>query len=153
MKKKVTNAEDLTLAIAELELKAEEQRKDIKETFKRVSDNLKPLNLIKNGVRSVFTEEHRGDLINALFGLGTGMLSRKLLLGRTKGILGKSMGKAVEWGIAGLVTNNAEKVKEKAGWWIDKIFKKKPSGNNIVTTIKTPKQTPQSDNISKQTLP
>jgi hypothetical protein len=149
MKKKVTNAEDLTLAISELELKVEEQRKDIQETFKRVSDNLKPLNLIKNGVRSVFTEEHRGDLINALFGLGTGMLSRKLLLGRTKGFLGKSMGKVVEWGIAGLVTNNAEKVKEKAGWWIDKIFKKKHSANNIGTTNYVPTKTAQSSNIPK----
>jgi hypothetical protein len=153
MKKKVTNADDLALAISELELTVEEQRKDIKETFKRVSDKLKPFNLIKNGVRSVFTEEHRGDLINALFGLGTGMLSRKLLLGRTRGLLGKSMGKVVEWGIAGLVTNNAEKVKEKAGWWIDKIFKKKHSSNTISTTNNVPKKTAQSDIIPNQISP
>lgn len=130
MKRKVNNAEDLAQRISELEIKAEAQRKDLGETYKRVADNLKPLNLIKSGVRSVFTEEHRGDLINALFGLGTGMLSRKLLLGRAKGFLGKSIGKAFEWGIAGLVTNNAEKVKEKAGLWIDKIFRKKHSTNN-----------------------
>jgi hypothetical protein len=58
------------------------------------------------------------------------MLSRKLFLGRTKGFLGKSVGKAVEWGIAGLVTNNAEKIKDKAAVWIDKIFKKKSSSNH-----------------------
>jgi len=110
MGSKVTNADELALAISQLETKAEAQKKDIEETFKRVSENLKPLNLMKNGVRSVFTEEHRGDLINALFGLGTGMLSRKLLLGRAKGLFGKSMGKAVEWGIAGLVT--VRKMKE-----------------------------------------
>jgi hypothetical protein len=140
MKKKVSNAEELAQAISELEIKATAQQKDLEETYKRVSNNLKPVNLIKNGIRSVFTEEHRGDIINAIFGLGTGMLSRKLLLGRTKGLLGKSMGKAVEWGIAGLVTNNAEKVKEKAAFWIDKIFKKKHKDNNIKSSDNFPRQ-------------
>jgi hypothetical protein len=130
MKKKFNNADDLAQAIAELELKEAVQKKDIQETFSVVSENLKPLNLVRNGVRSVFSEEHRGDLIKALFGLGTGMLSRKLLFGRTKGFLGKTVGKAVEWGIAGLVSNNAERIKEKAGVWIDKIFKKKPYSNH-----------------------
>jgi hypothetical protein len=151
MGNKVTNADELALAISQLEIKANAQKKDIEETFKRVSENLKPLNLIKNGVRSVFTEENRGELINALFGLGTGMLSRKLLLGRAKGLFGKSMGKVVEWGIAGLVTNNAEKVKEKAGWLIDKIFRKKhthPAGN-VNTIVSIPKQTVHSEKISE----
>jgi hypothetical protein len=149
MGSKVTNADELALAISQLETRAEAQKKDIEETFKRVSENLKPLNLIKNGVRSVFTEENRGDLLNALFGLGTGMLSRKLLLGRAKGLFGKSMGKAVEWGIAGLVTNNAEKVKEKAGWLIDKIFRKKHKQptNNVNTAVGIPKQSIHSENI------
>jgi uncharacterized coiled-coil protein SlyX len=136
MKTKVNNADELTQAIAELEIKAAAQKKDIEETFKKVSDNLKPVNLIRNGVRSVFSEEHRGDLVNAIFGLGTGMLSRKLLLGRTKGFLGKSVGKAVEWGIAGLVTNNAEKMKDKAAVWIDRIFKKKSSSNHTPNNSK-----------------
>ncbi len=131
MNKQIKNCHDLEKVIAELEIKAEAQRKDIEETFAVVSENLKPLNLVRNGVRSVFSPEHREDLVNALIGLGTGMLSRKLLLGRAKGIFGKTAGKAVEWGIAGLVSNNAEKIKEKAGTLIDKIFKKKRSSNHV----------------------
>jgi hypothetical protein len=131
MNKQIKNCHDLEKVIAELEIKAEVQRKDIEETFAVVSENLKPLNLVRNGVRSVFSPEHREDLVNALIGLGTGMLSRKLLLGRAKGIFGKTAGKAVEWGIAGLVSNNAEKIKEKAGTLIDKIFKKKRSSNHV----------------------
>jgi hypothetical protein len=151
MGNKVTNADELAQAISQLEIKAEAQRKDIEQTFKRVSENLKPLNLIKNGMRSVFTEENRGDLLNALFGLGTGILSRKLLLGRAKGLLGKSMGKAVEWGIAGFVANNAEKVKEKAGLLIDKIFRKKhpQSANSNNQPLGIPKQTLRSEKISE----
>ncbi len=79
------------------------------------------------------------------------MLSRKLFLGRAKGIFGKSVGKAVEWGIAGLVTNNAEKVKEKAGWLIDKIFRKKQTHptNNVNTTTGISKQSVHSGKISE----
>ncbi len=130
MKKQVKNSIDLEEAIAELELKAASQRRDIEETFSVVAENLKPLNLVRNSVRSIFSPEHREELVNVMFGLGTGVLSRKLLLGKGKGILGKAVGKAMEWGIAGLVSNNAEKIKEKAGVLIDKIFRKKSGSNH-----------------------
>ncbi|HEV3224535.1 MAG TPA: hypothetical protein VGZ90_16765 [Puia sp.] len=136
MKKQIKNSDELEKAIAELELKASAQKRDVEETFTVVTENLKPLNIVRNGVRSVFSPEHREDLVNALIGLGTGFISRKLLLGRAKGILGKTAGKAVEWGIAGLVSNNAEKIKEKAGALIDKIFKKKTGSNHTSDAIR-----------------
>ena len=124
MKKRVKNAEDLALAIAELELIAAAQKKDIQETYKSVSENLKPLNMLKNGVRSVFSGEYQEDIFNALLGLGSGFLGRRLLLGSSRGMVGKSIGKAIQWGLAGLVSKNAEKIKEKAGEFIDRFFKK-----------------------------
>ena len=136
MKKQIKNSDELEKAIAELELKASAQKRDVEETFTVVTENLKPLNIVRNGVRSVFSPEHREDLVNALIGLGTGFISRKLLLGRAKGILGKTAGKAVEWGIAGLVSNNAEKIKKKAGALIDKIFKKKTGSNHTSDAIR-----------------
>ncbi len=134
MRKQVKNCNDLAQAIAELELKAASQKKEIEETFSAVTENLKPLNLVRNSVRSIFSPEHREELINVMVGLGTGVLGRKLLLGKGKGILGKTVGKAMEWGIAGLVSNNAEKIKEKAGALIDKIFRKKPNTNHTPET-------------------
>jgi hypothetical protein len=124
MKKTITNCAELSEAIAELELKAAAQKQDIQETFQTVLHNLTPVNLIRNGVRSVFSGEHKEGLINALLGLGSGFLSRKLILGKTNGFVGKTIGKAIQWGMAGLVSNNAEKIKEKAGGIIDRLFKK-----------------------------
>ncbi len=124
MKIKVTNAEELAVAIAALEAKAETQKRDLQDTYASVSDNLRPLNLVKSGVRSVFSGEHKEELFNVLIGLGSGFLSRKLLLGNSKGILGKTVGKAIQWGMAGLVSKNAESIKEGAGNIIDRIFKK-----------------------------
>src|ERR1700719_5419381 len=104
MIRNVKNRDDLALAIAELELKAAVQKKEIQETFVAVSENLRPVNLIKSGVRSVFSGEHKEELVNVLIGLGTGILSRKLILGKTSGFVGKTVGKAIKWGRAGVVS-------------------------------------------------
>src|SRR5664279_3829827 len=128
MKKVITNSDELAEAIAELELKATAQKREIQETFKSVSENLRPINLVKNGFRSIFSGEHNEDLLNALIGLGSGFLSRKLILGKTNGFVGKTIGKAIQWGMAGLVSKNAEKIKETAGGFIDRFFKPKAKG-------------------------
>ena len=122
--KKVTNAAELETAIAQLELKAAAQKKDIQQTFAVVSEDLKPLNLMRSGVRSVFSGENKESLVNALIGLGSGIISRKLFFGRSNGVVAKTIGNAIQWGMAGLVSKNAEKIKEKAGEFIDKFFKK-----------------------------
>src|SRR5450432_1444526 len=140
--KKVINAADLENAIAQLELKAAAQKKDIQQTFAVVSEDLKPLNLMKSGIRSVFSGENKESLINALIGLGSGIISRKLFFGKANGVVGKTIGNAIQWGMAGLVSKNAEKIKEKSGELIDKLFKKhkpdtqhSPASNAIVKKI------------------
>jgi hypothetical protein len=130
MKRKLENAEDLSRAIAELELIAAAQRQDIRESFAIVSENLKPANLVKSGVRSVLSGNHKEELVNVLIGIGTGFLSRKLLLGRPHGFVGKTVGKAIQWGMAGLVSKNADRIKEKTGEVIDWIFRKNKRGSN-----------------------
>jgi hypothetical protein len=141
MKTKIKNAEELDIAIAELELKAAEQKKDLQETFKAVSEKFKPLNLVKSGFRSVFSGENKGDLVNILLGLGSGFLSRKLFVGKSTGVVGKTVGKAIQWGMAGLVSKNAEKIKQKAGELIDKIFKRHKTGSNHTpASVSTPER-------------
>jgi hypothetical protein len=125
MKKTVTNSEELAEAIAELELKAAGQKREVEEAFGVVTENFKPLNLMKHSLHSVFSGENKGDLLNALLGLGSGFLSRKLIIGKSKGFLGKTVGKAIQWGMAGIVSKNADKIKEKAGSIIDRLFKKR----------------------------
>lgn len=132
MYKKPETAEDLSGAIAELELVAAAQKKEIQKTFVVVSENLKPGNLVKSGVRSVLSGTHNDELINILLGLGTGFLSRKLILGKPHGFVGKTMGKALQWGMAGLVSKNAESIKERAGRIIDWIFKRTKTGANHI---------------------
>jgi hypothetical protein len=132
MYKKPETAEDLAGSIAELELIAARQRKEIQNTYEIVSDNLKPANLVKSGIRSVLSGTHNDDLMNILIGMGTGFLSRKLIIGKPRGFMGKTVAKALQWGMTGLVSKNAEAIKEKAGHIIDWIFKKHRKGDNHV---------------------
>lgn len=124
MKTEVKNTAELKVAIAELELIAATQKNDLQKTYSRVSENLKPVNLVKSGIRTVFSGELKGDLVSAVLGLGTGFLSRKLVLGKSRGFFGKTAGLALEWGMAALVSKNAVKIKEKAGELIDKVFRR-----------------------------
>jgi hypothetical protein len=131
MKKGIKNSEELAEVIAALELKAAAQKREVEEAFSTVTEDFKPLNLVKNGVRSVFSGENKGDLLNALIGLGSGFLSRKLILGKANGFVGKTVGKAIQWGMAGIISKNAEKIKEKAGTIIDRLFKKRPKSPKL----------------------
>jgi hypothetical protein len=130
MKRILKNADDLSRAIAELEIIAAAQKKEIQESFAIVSENLKPANLVKSGVRSVFSGNYKEDLLNVLFGVGTGFLSRRLILGKPHGFVSKTVGKAIQWGMAGLVSKNADRIKEKAGEVIDWIFRKNKRESN-----------------------
>jgi hypothetical protein len=132
MKNKVNNREELTRAIAELELRASVQKKEIQDTYAVVSENIRPANLVKNGVRSVFSGKYNDEMLNILIGMGSGMLSKKLFFGRARGFLGKTAGTALEWGMAALVSNNAEKIKEGGSKLIDRIFRKNKTESNHI---------------------
>jgi hypothetical protein len=104
--------------------------KEIQETFASVSEGLKPVNLVKNGLRSVSPGNHRDELANILLGIGNRNFKSQTDNWQGQGIHGKNGRKAIQWGMAGLVSKKAERIKEKAGEVIDKIFKKRKPGSN-----------------------
>jgi len=124
MKLKLENAQDLNRAITELEIKAATQKKEIQESFSIISENLKPANLVKSGVQSVLSGNHKEELKNILIGMATGFISRKLFIRKSNGFARKTLGNVIQWGITGLVSKNADLIKEKAGVLIDRIFRK-----------------------------
>jgi hypothetical protein len=132
MYKKPESAEELAGAIAELEGIAAAQKKEIQKTFEILSEHLKPANLLKSGVRSIISGTNSSDLINILMGLGSGFLSRKLIIGKPHGFAGKTVAKALQWGMTGLVSKNAEVIKEKAAHVIDWIFKRHKNTDNHI---------------------
>jgi hypothetical protein len=128
MKRSITTEAELNEAIAALERKADFQKQELKEQFSATMENMKPLNLIKHGLQSTFSGENKQDLLKAAIGVGSGILGRRLLVGKAGGnILRKIIGAALEFGVVGVVAKNAERIKEKGSELIDKIFNKKKS--------------------------
>jgi hypothetical protein len=128
MKRYINNLAELNEAIEVLERKADLQKQELKDHFSGVMDNLKPINLIKHGLQSTFSGENKQDLLKAAIGLGSGILGRKLLMGRFGGnILRKLIGAALEFGVVGIVSKNAQKIKEKGSELIEFFFHKKKS--------------------------
>jgi hypothetical protein len=128
MKRSITTEAELNEAIAALERKADFQKQELKEQFSATMENMKPLNLIKHGLQSTFSGENKQDLLKAAIGVGSGILGRRLLVGKAGGnILRKIIGAALEFGVVGVVAKNAERIKEKGSELIDKIFHKKKS--------------------------
>lgn len=140
MKRSITTEEELNEAIQALEKKATVQKQELKDQFSGVMDNMKPLNLIKHGLQSTFSGRNRPDLLKAAIGIGSGILGRKLLVGRAGGnVLRKIIGAALEFGVVGLVAKNAEKLKEKGSELIEKIFhKKSPTGSDLIPDPEQP---------------
>ena len=132
MYKKPETVEDLSGAIAELERISAAQKREIQKTFDIVSENLRPANLFKSGMRSILSGTSSSDLINILIGICTGFLSRKLIVGKPHGFVGKSVAKALQWGMTGLVSKNADAIKEKAAHIIDRIFKRHKNTDNHI---------------------
>lgn len=126
MKRSITSASELNEALEALERKALLQKDELKEHFSGTMENLKPVNLIKHGLQSAFSGNNKQDLLKAAIGLGSGILGRKMVMGKAGGsLLRRVLGAALEMGVVGVVVKNAEKLKEKGSGLIDKFFSKK----------------------------
>lgn len=124
----ISSAEELDRKIEELERKAALQKEELKGHFSATMDSLKPVNLIKHGLQSTFASANRQDLLKAVVGIGSGILGRKLMVGRAGNrVLNRMLGAAMEFGLFGYVLNHADQLKEKGASLLAKVFRKKES--------------------------
>ena len=119
----INNAAHLKMAILELEQKRVLQEKELLLHLHQTYNSLKPVNMLKSAVHGLTSEPNLGNnVINALIGLGTGIISKKLVIGGSHNIFKKLMGVAVEFGVAGLVTKKGEEIKSVIGSTLKKLL-------------------------------
>lgn len=125
---KINTSLELKEAIKRLEQQNEMQKKSIVTEFHATYERLKPINILKSSLNKVVHSPGTVEnIINATVGLGAGVLSKKLLIGKSAGILKKLLGSAVEFGVAGLISNNVDSIKSGGMNLFSKIFKSKKS--------------------------
>jgi len=124
----IKNSEDLKIAIRELEEKELRQKQQLKADFHAYKETLRPINLLKSTIHKVKeTPGITSTVLKATLGLGAGILSKKLFLGKSPGIFRKVIGSAVQMGLAGLVAKKTDAIKQNSGQLLKKIFSKKMS--------------------------
>ena len=111
--KKINSVTELKRAIIELELKKDAEELMLKSQFKETYNTYKPANILKNTLEEVSASpKFRHNLLNVAIGLGAGYLSKKLIIGRSAGILKRVAGTALQYGVTALVAKKARDAEE-----------------------------------------
>ncbi len=112
--RKITGLSDLERRVDELELMHVTQKRELSESFRSVAHELNPANLIRKGMLEVVnTPGLKSTAIDTAVGSGLGFLSRKLVTFRSRNVLRKLAGTAVEFIVTNLVRNKLPKIRGK----------------------------------------
>lgn len=100
----IANTSDLNTAIKRLEKKKMLMEEDLKDHFHILLENLKPTNILKNTLHEVQESVPlKNNLLKVALGLGAGYFSRKLIVGKSAGLVKKALGAALQFGITQFV--------------------------------------------------
>jgi hypothetical protein len=95
----IANTTDLEVAIKRLERKKALMEEDLKDHMHILLESLKPANILKNTIHEVQeSTELKHNLFKVALGLGAGYFSRKLIIGKSAGLLKKALGTALQYG-------------------------------------------------------
>ena len=126
----ITTSEELKAAIEQLELQQASEFILLKEQFYKTKEALKPINILKGTFKeAVAAPGLKTDAINAAIGFTTGILAKKLMIGKTINPFKKLLGIIVEMTVANKVVKNADDIKSIGGSIFNSLFKKKELEN------------------------
>ncbi len=129
--KLITTSAHLKLAIQQLELQQANELILLKEQFNKTSESLKPINLIKSTFKNaVSSPDLKTDVFNTVIGLATGVVAKKLMIGKTINPFKKLLGIIVEMAVANKVAKNADDIKSTGSSIFKKLFGKKEVADN-----------------------
>lgn len=124
--KKIHKAEDLKEAIKQLENKRLVTEEALKRQFHETVISFKPSNILKNTVSEVVAEpKFKHNLLNLALGIGAGYITNKVTVGRKAGLLARTLGTALQFGVSSLIVKNKaneETVSHKRGGLLQRIF-------------------------------
>lgn len=113
----------LTVRIHELEAKRAREFRALKEQVQQTQESLKPLNLIKSTLKKIsYSPEIKNNLWGSAIGIGTGFLSRKLLMGGSHNPIKSIIGTLFQFAIGNIVSKRAEGIKTKIDRFLHFFF-------------------------------
>lgn len=124
--KPITTSADLKMAIHQLEVQQANELFLLKEEFHATGERLKPMNIIKRGFKNAVSgPDITTNVVNAAIGLATGIVTKKLMIGKTINPFKKLFGALVEMAVANKVSKNGDDIKSTGIAIFKKLFPKK----------------------------
>ena len=109
----IANISDLDVAIKRLERKKALMEEDLRDHVHTILESLKPTNILKSTIHEVQeSTELKHNLVKIALGLGAGYFSRKLIIGKSAGLVKKALGTALQYGITNFVAKKNDKEDE-----------------------------------------
>lgn len=106
---KIANTTDLDVAIKRLERKVKVQEADLQDHFHSLLVSLKPTNILKTTIHEVQeSTELKHNLFRVALGLGAGYFSKKMVVGKSAGLIKKALGTALQFGVTQFVAKKNE---------------------------------------------
>ena len=130
----IKNADDLKAAISELKAREIREKLELKNNFHQFTESIKPGNLIRSSLHKVTSNPSgiAGSVIKASIGFGVGMLSKKLLVGRSTSLVKKLAGQAVKLGVTGLIARKSDQIKYAGLKFLTNIIGKKKTNSQVL---------------------
>jgi hypothetical protein len=123
---KITTVKGLKEAIQILEVKQHDQGKLLKEQIYLAYESLRPVNLIRNTVRELFSSASISENFSGgAMRMASGYLIRKLLVGKSGNTFRKILGSVLEFGLSGLIVQNMDVIRSAGHSIIQYLFSKK----------------------------
>lgn len=128
----ITTSEELKAAIQALELQQARELILLKEQFQETRESFKLINILKGTFKkAVSSPELKTDALNAVIGFSTGILAKKLMIGKTINPFKKILGIIVEMTVANKVAKNADGIKSVGGSILSMLFRKKKDADAV----------------------
>lgn len=117
---------ELQAAIVELEKRKVIQESLLKEQFGAVKESLKPINMIKSTFSKItHTPEIRNGILKTVAGVGFGLLTKNMFIGKALPVVKSLLGTAVENSVDKTIRTSADTVKAYGTAIYNNLFKKK----------------------------
>ncbi|MES2555880.1 MAG: hypothetical protein V4604_07010 [Bacteroidota bacterium] len=108
----LSNTERLHQAIADLEIKRQEQGELVSEQFQYIREQLQPANLVKMVVSDIFASpDIRTGVVDYAIGVTSGMIAKKMVTGQSPNIFNQLLGNAVQMIVTREVSQHPEAIK------------------------------------------
>lgn len=122
----ITTTADLKSRIQELEQRQAAEWPLLKEEFLKTYESFKLINILKSTFKqAVDSPDIKSNIINSAIGLTSGIVAKKLIIGKTLNPLSKLLGLIVEVVVTNKVSENTDGIKSIGNAIIKKLFSKK----------------------------